>query len=161
MTPRAGLVAALAAGIVVATPFAAGPVAAGTIAATGGGGQCLMTRTGEYPRTDADQVRLDPETLGAALDYASAHGAETIKVFRHSCLVGEGRVDPLFDRAPRQNWSQTKTVVALLTGIAQRLGYVDIDSSIGRYLPEGLCDNAHRAVTIKNLLQMSAGHRMS
>ncbi|HEX3611753.1 MAG TPA: hypothetical protein VHU88_08720 [Sporichthyaceae bacterium] len=40
------------------------------------------------------------------------------------------RVDPLFDRVPRQNWSQTKTVVALLTGIAQRLGYVD--SSIGR-----------------------------
>ncbi len=56
-------------------------------------------------------------------------------MFRHGCLVGEGLRDPLFDRVPANNWGQAATITALITGIAQDQGLVDIDAPIGIYLP--------------------------
>lgn len=122
---------------------------------------CRMTRTGEYSKAQPKDVGIDAAKLREALDYATLNGSDTVKVFRHSCLAGEGRKDVLFDRIPRINWSQTKTVAALVTGAAERKGYVDVDAPIDRYLPEGTCDAKHRKVTIRHLLTMSAGHKMN
>ncbi|MBW6522672.1 serine hydrolase [Sphingomonas sp. RHCKR47] len=127
------------------------------LAQTGGPDHCAITRTGEYPRSDPAAVGLDPQKLADALAYASANGSFTIKVFRHGCLVGEGLRDAAFERAPANNWGNTKTVVALLTGIAQDRGFVDIDAPIGTYLPNNLGDAAHRAVTLRQLLWASSG----
>lgn len=119
--------------------------------------RCQMTRTGEYARADPAAVNLDPQRLQDALNYASLQGSHTIKVFRHGCLVGEGLRDPLFDRVPANNWGQTKTVVALLTGIAVDKGWVGLDEPIGPFLPDGLGSPAHRAVTLRHLLRASSG----
>lgn len=127
------------------------------LSGSGDPSKCAMTRTGEYQRTDPAAVGLDPQRLAEALNYASVNGSFTIKIFRHGCLVGEGLRDALFERAPADNWGQTKTVVALLTGIAADKGFVDLDAPIGTYLRPGLGDVAHRAVTLRQLLWASSG----
>ncbi|MGH3718619.1 MAG: serine hydrolase domain-containing protein [Pseudonocardiaceae bacterium] len=122
-----------------------------------GGLSCAMTRTGEYGRADPAAAGLDPARLRVALAYANLSNPLTMKVFRHGCLLAEGPRDPLFNRVPADNWGQTKTITALITGIAQDQGLVDIDAPIGTYLPADLGDAAHRAVTLRNLLQASSG----
>ncbi len=59
--------------------------------------------------------------------------------------------------SPANNYGQTKAVAALITGIAQDKGYLDIDAPIGTYLPPDLGDAAHRSVTLRNLLQEASG----
>lgn len=54
---------------------------------------CAMTRTGEYPTAAPEQVGLDPAILRRAVDYWTQNGAETVKVFRHGCLAGQGGLD--------------------------------------------------------------------
>lgn len=118
---------------------------------------CEMSRTGEYQRAAPDAAGFDPARLQQAIDFANLNGSFTVKVFRHGCLLAEGLTDPLFQRVPANNWGQTKTTTALVTGIAQDMGYLDIDDPIGNYLPDGLCDAAHREVTIRNLMHASSG----
>ncbi len=123
--------------------------------------ECAMTRTGEYELTVPEIAGLDPAKLQAALDYAAVMGSQSIKVFRRGCLVGQGVRDALHNRIPTNNWGQAKTVVALLTGIAADRGHLEIDTPIGRYLPAGLGDDAHRAVTLRHLLTAASGAQVN
>ncbi|MEV1295909.1 serine hydrolase [Pseudonocardia sp. NPDC049635] len=124
-------------------------------------GECEMTRTGEYPRSTPESVGLDSAKLDEAIGYWTSQGAETVKVFRHSCLTGESALDPALERVPRINWSQTKTVSALIAGVAVREGLIEVDAPIGDYLPEGLGDEAHRTITVRSVLTMSTGVQMN
>lgn len=121
------------------------------------GAHCELTRTGEYQKADPAKVNIDQAKLADALNYASLMGSESVKVFRHGCLAGEGLRDPLLDRIPQDNWGQAKMVTALITGIAVDKGYLDLDAPIGKHLPDGLGDAAHRAVTLRHLLQAASG----
>jgi CubicO group peptidase (beta-lactamase class C family) len=125
--------------------------------AAGASPTCAMTRTEEYPRAEASSVGLDPAAVRAAVDYWVREGAENLKVFRHGCLVAEGALDPATDAVPRQNWSQTKTISALIAGVAIRQGILGLDDPIGRYLPAGVGDAEHRAITIRHVLTMTSG----
>ncbi|WP_130289172.1 serine hydrolase domain-containing protein [Pseudonocardia sediminis] len=148
---RAGVVVALLAGSLGVAAVSAN--AAPAAPADG----CEITRTGEYPRAEAAQQGLDPARLQDALNYASVMGSHTIKVFRHSCLVGEGLRDPLLERVVDDTWGNTKTIVSLLTGIASDRGAVDLDAPISEHLPADLGDAAHRAVTLRQLLHATSG----
>lgn len=118
---------------------------------------CAMTRGEEYPRAEATSVGLDPAAVRAAVDYWVREGAENLKVFRHGCLVAEGALDSATDDIPRQNWSQTKTVSALIAGVAIREGILKLDDPIGKYLPDGVGDADHRAITVRHVLTMTTG----
>lgn len=128
---------------------------------TGDASECEMTRTDEFPESSPEAVGLDPAKLQEAIGYWTSQGAETVKVFRHSCLAGESALDPALERVPRINWSQTKTVSALIAGVAVRKGLIDVDAPIGDYLPEGLGDEAHRKITVRSVLTMSTGVQMN
>lgn len=114
-----------------------------------------------YERAAAEDVGLDAAKLREALDYWTRHGSETIKVFRHNCLVGEGALDNAFDRVPLWLRSHAKTFHSLIIGRAQTLGYLDIDEPIGKYIPEDLGDAEHRAITFRQLLTMRSGLHMN
>ncbi|MGQ0842857.1 MAG: serine hydrolase domain-containing protein [Sporichthyaceae bacterium] len=122
---------------------------------------CAMTRTAEYPVSSPEAVGLDSAKLKAAVDYWTSENSETVKVFRNGCLVAESGRDPLLERIPRQNWSQTKTVNALVAGVAVRQGLIKVDAPIGDYLPEGLGDAAHRAIKVRHVLNMTTGLDMN
>jgi CubicO group peptidase (beta-lactamase class C family) len=118
---------------------------------------CTMTRKGGYQKADPSDVGLDAGKLQKALNYASLMGSDTIKVYRYGCLAGHGLRDAVFNNIPTDTWGQAKTVTALLTGIAADKGWVDIDKPIGTYLPKGLGDKAHRAVTLRALMTATSG----
>lgn len=121
---------------------------------------CELSRTAEYERAVPAAVALDSAKLTTALDYATAMGSQSIKVFRRGCLAGEGARDALHDRVPANNWGQAKTVVALLTAIAVDRGWVGLDEPIARHLPVDLGDKAHRKVTLRHLLTASSGAKV-
>lgn len=76
-----------------------------------------------------------------------------------SCLVGQSGTDPVLERVPRLNWSQTKTVSSLIAGVAEKQGLLNVDDPIGNYLPDGVGDAAHRAITIRSVLNMTTGSK--
>ncbi|WP_033384842.1 serine hydrolase domain-containing protein [Sporichthya polymorpha] len=118
--------------------------------------QCAPDAAG-YERAGAAAVGLDADALRDAVDYWVNEGAESLKVFRHGCLVAEGTLDPAVERIPRQNWSQTKTISALVAGVAVRRGVIDVDDPIGKHLPPGIGDAEHRAITVRHILTMTTG----
>lgn len=172
MDSRRGIVALTTAAL---TGFAALALPAGTALAdtgehpalplartfAGESASCDMTRTGEYPTSSPEAVGLDTAKVKAAVDYWTSENSETVKVFRNGCLIAESGRDPLLERIPRQNWSQTKTVNALVAGVAVRQGLIKVDAPIGDYLPDGLGDAEHRAIKVRHVLNMTTGLEMN
>ncbi|TVT23412.1 serine hydrolase [Amycolatopsis rhizosphaerae] len=141
-----------------------GPTITSATAATGptaATGKVCGDATANYETATPEQAGLDPEKLWHALNLMSVNGSETVQVFRNNCRVGSGIFDPLFDAVPSNNWSQTKTITALLVGRAVTLGRLSVDDPIDRYLPPGLGDAAHRAVTVRQLLTQTSGIHMN
>lgn len=116
---------------------------------------------GTYQTATPEQVGLDPVNVAHALNLMSVNGSETVQLYRNNCLVGTGIFDALLGNVPGNNWSQTKTITALLAGRAATTGRLGVDDPIGKYLPAGLGDAAHRAITIKQLLTQTSGVRMN
>jgi CubicO group peptidase (beta-lactamase class C family) len=138
------------------TPFGA----EGSPAVPAGQKQCGDAGA-NYETASPEQVGLDQKKLNDALDYWTSHGSETVKVFKNNCLVGEGRLDPVYNYKPIWIASHTKTTVMLALGRAQTLGYLNVNDPIGKYLPQGLGDPAHRAITIRQLITMTSGLHMN
>lgn len=117
----------------------------------------LPAGTGDFGRATPGQASLDRAKLQRAVNYANTHLRLSVQVFRHKCLVAEGAGNRLTKDVPYNVWSVTKSVVSLLTGIARQRGDLRLDDPIGRYLPRGYGDRAHRALTIRQLLTETAG----
>jgi CubicO group peptidase (beta-lactamase class C family) len=103
------------------------------------------------------EVSLDPAAVRAAISYAQLHLRASVQIFRNNCKVGEGLLDPVTDQVPMEVFSSTKSVVSILTGIAWDQHKLALDDPIGKYLPAGLGDAAHRAITIRELLTETSG----
>ncbi|MEU0510135.1 serine hydrolase [Amycolatopsis sp. NPDC006125] len=150
---------AVLAGVLTAALVATAFAAVAPERATAASGTRCADAGDRYETARPEQVGLDPVTLGHALNLLSVNGSETVQVYRHNCLVGTGIFDPLLGHVPGNNWSQTKTITALLAGRAATLGLLSVDDPIGKYLPPDLGDEAHRAVTIRQLLTQTSGIR--
>lgn len=113
----------------------------------------------EFDTATPESVALDPDAVNEAIAYASAHMRATVKIFRDNCLVATGPFDSAIDNITLPLWSSTKSVVSILTGIAEGEGKLALDDPIGRFLPAGpqWGSPAHRAITIRNLLSQTSG----
>jgi CubicO group peptidase (beta-lactamase class C family) len=123
--------------------------------------RCAVTSGRELPRATPEEVGVDAARLADALDLAGRRNRLNVQIFRHSCLIGSG---PLNDRTGDlawNVWSVTKSIVSLVAGIAWDRGSLDLDAPIDRYLPPGLGDAAHRAITVENLLTETSGLRVA
>jgi CubicO group peptidase (beta-lactamase class C family) len=136
---------ALAVGMILAGLASVSPARAATCATPGA----------SWARVAPAEVGLDAAKLQEALDYATLHSSETVLVIRHGCLAGSDRLAPVFGEQPLDGWSMTKSVTALLAGRASTLGKLDIDAPIGSLFPEA--DDAHAAITPRDLMTMSSG----
>ena len=112
-----------------------------------------------WDRRSPSALGLDGARLQQVLDWASLHSSATVSVFRHGCLAGQSRVDPVTSQLPLDGWSMTKSVTSILVGRAVTLGLLDIDAPIGPLYPEA--DAEHAALTPRHLLTMSSGLRVS
>lgn len=118
---------------------------------------CEVTSARELERARPEQVGLDPAKLEAALQFAATRNRNNVQIFRHNCLVGEGLRNDETGKVAWNIWSVTKSVVSMLAGIASDQGKLAIDAPIDRYLPAGLGDATHRAITVENLLTETSG----
>jgi CubicO group peptidase (beta-lactamase class C family) len=144
--------------LVAAAPFVlAAPADAGPAAPTHAGHRTMSCyepgRTWE--RRSPRALGIDDAKLQQVLDWASLHSSATVSVFRHGCLAGQSRVDPVTSQVAIDGWSMTKSVTAMLVGRAVTLGLLDIDKPIGALYPEA--DAKHAALTPRHLLTMSSG----
>ncbi|MEV6772547.1 serine hydrolase domain-containing protein [Nocardia sp. NPDC051030] len=119
--------------------------------------RCSQPSGREFERAAPEQEGLDTQRLADALAFAADRNRLNVQVFRHNCLIGEGPSNAETGRIAWNVWSVTKSIVSLLAGIAWDQGKLDIDAPIDRYLPPGLGDPQHRAITVENLLTETSG----
>lgn len=142
-------------------------LAAGSVVSTGGFAyaspgelRCGEPTGRQFEHATPEQAGLDSQLLSDALDFGLSRNRLNVQVFRHNCLIGSGPINGSTDRIPWNVWSVTKSVVSLLAGIAWDQGKLDIDAPVDRYLPVGVGDARHRAITVQNLLQETSGLRV-
>ncbi|GAB4587972.1 serine hydrolase domain-containing protein [Nocardia sp. IFM 10818] len=122
---------------------------------------CEVSSGREPQRATPEEVGLDSAALRKATEFAADRTRFTFSVYRNNCLIAEG---PTNDRAggmPWNMWSSTKSVVAMVAGIAVDQGRLRVDDPIDRYLPAGLGDAAHRAITVRSLLTETSGMQVA
>ena len=151
-----GKALSLVVALVASLAIAATPTAPASAATTQK--RCALPKPGEpLPTAKPAQVAIDQKAVDAALLYAETHLRTSVKIFRNNCKIGEGLLDPVTENVPMELFSSTKSVVSLVTGIAYDQGKIDLDAPIGRYLPKGLGDAAHRRITVRHLLTETSG----
>ena len=124
--------------------------------------QCAPPEPGAGPLTaTAGDVGIDQAKLDEAIAFAASRMRINIQVYRNNCLIGRGPLNDHTDDLRWNIWSSTKSVVAMLAGIANGQGKLDLDAPIGQYLDEGQGDEAHRAITARNLLTQTSGLQQS
>ncbi|WP_306359734.1 serine hydrolase [Nocardia sp. CC227C] len=130
-------------------------------AAPAGVKHCAVSSGREPQTATPEEVGLDAGKLREALDFANDPTRFTFRVYRNNCLVLERDSHEGAGRMPWNLWSSTKSVVSMVAGIAVGDGKLDVDDPIDRYLPPGLGDAAHRAITVRNLLTESSGMQVA
>ncbi|MFD2471947.1 serine hydrolase domain-containing protein [Amycolatopsis silviterrae] len=149
------LPALLAATVTAATLTGTGTAPAG---ATEAMPECALPGAGAATTSASPAAEgFDPAKLARAMDFAQSRLRLNVQVHRNNCLVAAGRLNPLTGGVPWNIWSSTKSVVALVAGIARDQGRLDLAAPIGRYLPAGVGDAAHRAITVRDLLTQTSG----
>ncbi|MCM6776392.1 beta-lactamase family protein [Nocardia sp. CDC159] len=138
-----------------------GPAVSAARADSGGLKRCEVS-DGRSPQTATpEEVGLDSAALRRAIAFAADPTRLTVRVFRNNCLIASGPDSDRYARLAWNMWSSTKSVVSLLTGIAADEGRLRIDDPIDAYLPPGLGDAAHRAITVRSLLTETSGMQVA
>ncbi len=114
---------------------------------------------GTFQRVDPSKVDMSADAISQAIAYASERGAQSVRVYRHDCLVGTSWLDETTGWTPLPAWSMTKGVVSIIAGRAVTEGRLDLDAPIGTYLT-GL-DTEHAAITPRQLLTQTSGLRFA
>lgn len=124
--------------------------------------ECLLPAADGTAQTAAPEaVGLDRAKLDEAIAFAASRLRTNVQVYRNNCLVGRGPLNDTTDNHPWNLFSGTKSVVAMVAGVAYSQGLLDLHAPIGTYLPEGQGTDAHRAITAHDLLTQTSGLKQS
>ena len=108
-----------------------------------------------FATAGAEDLELDRARLERAVSYATARGAQSVRIYRHGCLVARSGNDPVTEEMRLAGWSMTKGVVSTVVGRAVSMGLMSVDDPISKYLdaPDGNeLDQAHGELTIRQFL---------
>ncbi len=116
----------------------------------------------EWPQATPEAQGFDPAKLGIAFAVARSQPyLKSMLVLRNGYLVGEEYFAQDDDTTIAEVRAVTTSFMSSLIGIAIEEGHIaSLDQSIADYLVPGLVpslDAAHRAITIRHLLQMTSG----
>lgn len=124
--------------------------------------QCAAPAAGAGPQQVAPgEVGIDQAKLDEAIAFAASRMRINVQVYRNNCLIGRGPLNDQTDDLRWNVWSSTKSFVSMLAGIANTQGALDLDAPIGTYLEPGQGDEAHRAITVRDLLTQTSGLQQS
>ncbi len=107
---------------------------------------------------------MDPDASTEAVSYATARGAQSVRVYRHGCLIARSGNDPLAENMRLEGWSMTKGVVSTVVGRAEEMGLLSIDDPISKYLDKAHgfdLDAAHGSLTVRQFLNQDTGLAMA
>lgn len=121
----------------------------------------LPAAHGTAQTAEPEAVGLDRAKLNEAITFAASRMRTNVQVYRNNCLVGRGPLNDVTDYHPWNLFSGTKSVVAMVAGVAYSQGLLDLHAPIGTYLPEGQGTDAHRAITTHDLLTQTSGLKQS
>ena len=129
------------------------------------GGSCALPAGGvEFGRVAPESVGLAADAVDRAVEYGTATGAQSVRVYRHDCLVATSGNDALVEWVPLPAWSMTKGVVSMVVGRAVTMGLLGLDDPVGPLLAArgvvGL-DPAHAALTVRQFLTQTTGLRLA
>ncbi|MCZ7628702.1 MAG: serine hydrolase [Microthrixaceae bacterium] len=131
----------------------------------GGHLTCPVPRGSDpFAAAGAEDLDMDRERLRRAVSYATARGAQSVRIYRHGCLVARSGNDPVTEKMRLAGWSMTKGVVSVVVGRAAAMGLLSVDDPISKYLDgfEGIeLDQAHGELTIRQFLTQTTGLRMA
>jgi CubicO group peptidase (beta-lactamase class C family) len=109
-----------------------------------------------WTRPNAEEAGVDPAGAAALAAFAADTSSGCVAVVHGGELVLE-TYDPEWDSSTDlENFSATKSVSAVLVGIAQDLGFLDIDEAASTYLTEWVGTDSE-TITIRNLLSNDSG----
>jgi CubicO group peptidase (beta-lactamase class C family) len=98
---------------------------------------------------------MDAAKLQDAVDYAMTQASYAIRIYRHGCLVAADRTEASTTGSRYESWSMAKSVTALAFGRAMTMGLISPDDPVGSLISEA--DEAHGAITLRDLLTMTGG----
>ncbi len=129
---------------------------------------------GEWETVTPAAVGWNAELLSQALDLAGERDSSGVVILHNGRIMGE-RYFSSPDNAVYQNYLQgydargaaiedvasaQKSVIAVLTGMAQERGFLSIEDPVSDYLGEGWSNASaaqEKAITVEHLLSMSSG----
>jgi CubicO group peptidase (beta-lactamase class C family) len=154
--PATVVIAAIAAAVLMGSSVFTAPIAGAAHI------KHCSPQSGRNPeRATPAEVGMDAGTLARAMSFAASRNRLNVQVYRSNCLVASGPLNALTGHTPWNIWSVTKSVVSLVTGIAVDRGELDVHAPIGRYLPPGQGDAAHRAIRVEDLMHEASGLRQA
>ncbi|MEZ5165650.1 MAG: serine hydrolase domain-containing protein [Acidimicrobiales bacterium] len=109
-----------------------------------------------WDSVDPTAVGLSTSGVDALAALGAASGSGCIAVVRDGRLAVEWYADDWDAATDLENFSATKSVSATLVGIAQDLGYLDIEQPASDFLTEWQGTDSE-AVTIRNLISNDSG----
>ncbi len=112
-----------------------------------------------WPTATPEAVGLDVALLEQAMtEVGRAPRVNSLLIVRHGRLVAERYFNGAEASDARNAHSATKSLTALLVGIAIEDGYIpDLDTTMGELIPDVIVGSALAEVTIEDMLSMSAG----
>lgn len=129
---------------------------------------------GEWERVAPESVGWDAALLSQALDVAGERNSSGVVILYGGRLLAErywdGPDNAVYQRfvtgadaegnAIEDVASAQKSIVAILTGMAQERGFLDLDDSVSRFLGDGWSKASaaqEEDITIRHLLSMTSG----
>lgn len=105
---------------------------------------------------------FNPELLQQKTSaYAKSVNSDSLIVIRDGYIVWEEYWNGLGQTSPQKNvWSVTKSFTAILVGIAQDMGYLNIDDKASDYISDWQ-SNGSEPVTIRQLLSNTSGRKFT
>lgn len=114
----------------------------------------------EFQHAGAAEVGIDEDVINAAYTQAgSQSGVRSLLVLKQGRLVAEQYFNGYTAQQLQHVRSVTKTITALLTGIAIEEGLLSLDATVGEYFIDdyAISDEDAELITVAQLLTMTSG----
>ena len=119
---------------------------------------CQEPGAGEdWREVDPAEAGMDEQGIRDAIALGTENGSLAIRVYRYGCRVGEDDAAEANRGTQYESWSLAKSVTALVFGRAMYQNLIGPDDPLGSLITEA--DQAHGAITLRDLLTMTSGLR--
>lgn len=101
--------------------------------------------------------QLSPNGIGLAVEYARKHGLHGLLIRQGGRILAEEYAEPFGSGKPHALYSGTKSFWGICAAAAREDGLLDLDEPVHETIPQWRTDTRKALVTIRQLLNLTAG----